>query len=187
MRNGEPVSAGGCATLPSTVQSTATLIAPLDGFPEAVVRLVVIGKPQPAGSKRAFAIRRDGVPTGKIVVADANKHAKGWKQEVAGVAAAAMGDEAMLLGPVAVTMTFYVARPKGHFGSGRNASLLKASAPPFPIVKPDALKLARGTEDACTGIVWRDDAQVVDLEVRKRYGLPERCEIAVRVACGSGL
>lgn len=33
MRSGDRASAGGCATSPSTVQSTATLIAPLDGFP----------------------------------------------------------------------------------------------------------------------------------------------------------
>ena len=160
--------------------SSAATITPLDGFESRgldALRFVVHGKPQPAGSKRAFAIKRDGKPTGQIVVADANKHAKGWKQEVA-AAAAGICDE-LLLGPVAVTMTFYVARPKGHYGSGRNAGTLKASAPPFPIVKPDALKLARGTEDAMTGIVWRDDAQVVDLGVRKRYGLPERAEITV--------
>lgn len=30
------------------------------------------------------------------------------------------------------------------------------------------------------GVVWRDDAQVVDLDVHKRYGTPERCEIVVR-------
>lgn len=154
------------------------------------VSFVVLGKPQPAGSKRAFAIKRDGVPTGQIAVSDANPKAKGWQQEVRSVAVEIMeaaGRDGLMLGPLAVSMTFYAARPKGHYGSGRNAAALKPSAPSFPIVKPDSLKLARGTEDALTGTVWRDDAQVVDLTVRKRYGLPERCEITVSEIAGDAL
>ncbi len=155
----------------------------------AALSFVVLGKPQPAGSKRAFAIKRDGVPTGQIAVADANKHAKGWQQEVKIAALGAVEDafcangEAcyeLLTCSLNVSMTFYAARPKSHYGTGRNAAKLKDSAPPFPAGRPDALKLARGTEDALTGVVWRDDAQVVDLDVHKRYGTPERCEIVVR-------
>lgn len=150
----------------------------------AALSFTVYGKPQPAGSKRAFAVKRDGKPTGQIAVADANPKAKGWQQEVAAVAIemrVGLDGEGYepLAGPIACEMTFYVARPKGHYGTGRNAARLKDSAPPFPIVKPDSLKLARGTEDALTGIVYRDDAQVVRLVVEKRYGLPERCEITV--------
>lgn len=164
-------------------------VVPLDGFePEGTapalepgeLRFVVLGKPQPAGSKRAFAVRRAGVPTGQIAVSDANPKAYGWKQDVAAVAMQEMIGRPLLLGPVQLSLTFFVARPKGHYGSGRNAAVLKPGAPVFPIVKPDSLKLARGTEDACTGTVWRDDSQVVDLVVRKRYGLPERCEVMVR-------
>lgn len=178
-------------------QTLAATVAPLDGFPspampqgDAALRFTVYGKPQPAGSKRAFAIKRDGKPTGQIAVADANPKAKGWQQEVAACAIAASEHpdgsiRALLTGPVACEMTFYVARPRGHYGTGRNADQLKDSAPSFPVVKPDALKLARGTEDAMTGIAWRDDAQVVDMQVRKRYGLPERCEVVVRSIRGS--
>jgi Holliday junction resolvase RusA-like endonuclease len=146
----------------------------------------VLGRAQPAGSKRAFAIRKGGVPTGQIAVVDANKNAKPWQAEVRSAALEAMWNPAcgfghgILPGPLSVSMTFYSARPKSHYGTGRNASVLKPSAPPFPAGRPDALKLARGTEDALTGVVFKDDAQVVDLRVAKRYGLPERCEIVVR-------
>jgi Holliday junction resolvase RusA-like endonuclease len=150
----------------------------------------VLGKAQPAGSKRAFAIKRGGVPTGQVAVVDANKNAKPWQQEVSSAAldakrAGAQWGEAvytLLGGPLSVSMTFYCQRPKAHYGTGRNADTLKPSAPPFPTGKPDALKLARGTEDALTGTIWRDDAQVVDLTVAKRYGVPERCEVVVRPA-----
>ena len=39
----------------------------------------------------------------------------------------------------------------------------------FPTVKPDIDKLARAVLDAMTGIVFRDDAQVVSLLAAKRY------------------
>ncbi len=146
------------------------------------LRFTVLGRPQPGGSKRAFAVRKDGVPTGRIAVADANPKAKSWQREVKLAACDAVdaGTFVLLTGPLNVSMTFYVSRPKGHHRTGRSAHLLKDSAPPFPIVRPDSLKLARGTEDALTGLVWRDDAQVVDLDVHKRYGVPERCEVVVR-------
>ncbi len=156
------------------------------------LRFTVLGKPQPAGSKRAFAIRKGGVPTGQIAVTDANKHAKSWQREVKLAALEAVGGSefvhGLLTGPLNVSMVFYQQRPKSHYGTGRNAERLKASAPPLPTGRPDALKLARGTEDALTGVVWVDDAQVVDLDVHKRYVdhvCPfECCAITVRYAPG---
>lgn len=157
----------------------------------------VLGRAQPAGSKRAFAIRKGGVPTGQIAVTDANPKAKSWQNEVRCAARDALcasdaplewaTDGPVLLGPLNVSMTFYCSRPKSHYRAGKHADQLKDSAPQFPTGRPDALKLARGTEDACTGTVWRDDAQVVDLDVHKRYGLPERCEIVVRYCPAPGV
>ncbi len=155
------------------------------------LRFTVLGRPQPGGSKRAFAVRKDGVPTGRIAVADANPKAKSWQREVKLAAMAALeangwqllpnlGPDGLLTGPLNVSMTFYVSRPKGHHRAGRLAHLLKDSAPPLPIVRPDCSKLLRAAEDALTGLVYRDDAQIVDLDVHKRYGTPERCEVVVR-------
>lgn len=146
------------------------------------LRFTVLGKAAPGGSKRAFAIRKGGVPTGQVAVVDANRRAKPWQAEVRAAAADAMytADAGFLLtGPLNVSMTFYQSRPKSHYGTGRNSSTLKPSARPFPTSAPDALKLARGTEDALTGVVFVDDAQVVDLDVHKRYGVPERCEVVI--------
>ncbi len=44
---------------------------------------------------------------------------------------------------------------------------------------PDVDKLARCALDALSGVVIKDDAQVVELYARKRYGEPERLEVAV--------
>lgn len=36
--------------------------------------------------------------------------------------------------------------------------------------KPDADNVLKGLKDGCNGIVWRDDAQVVQIELHKTYG-----------------
>ena len=152
------------------------------------VEIVVIGLPKPAGSKRAFALRRrDGSvvmrPNGAPVVnvTDACKGSAEWKADVRHAAKQQMTDQEPTSEPLSVRMMFYLPRPQGHYGSGKNASALKPSARPYPTTKPDALKLARAAEDALTGVVYRDDSQTVDLQIHKRYGSPARCEIVVEV------
>lgn len=144
------------------------------------------GKPQPAGSKKAFPIRRKGgggwVLTGKVAVVDDNPKAKSWQAEVAGEAALAMMDAGAydpFDGPLGLAVTFTMRRPKFHFGSGRNAKKLKPSAPAWPTVKPDSTKLVRAIEDALTGIVWTDDAQVVEQLATKRYGDAEGAHVEI--------
>jgi Holliday junction resolvase RusA-like endonuclease len=38
-----------------------------------------------------------------------------------------------------------------------------------PTVKPDLTKLLRAVEDALTGVVWRDDSQIIHQVVNKEY------------------
>ena len=125
------------------------------------------GKPEPAGSKRAF------VRGGHAIVTDANKNAAPWKLEVKAAAAEAMrrrnGHNGLIEGPLQVSMVFIVPRPQNHFTSTGNPSAV-AKRTPFPTVKPDLLKLARGIEDAMTGIVYRDDSQIVLERLQKLYG-----------------
>lgn len=139
------------------------------------IAITVFGHAQPAGSKRAFVSPQ----TKRVIVTDDNPKSKDWKSHVA-QAAGEQFDGDIIDGPVEMWLTFYAPRPKGHFGTGKNAHAVKDSAPLYPTVKPDTTKLTRGVEDALTGIVWRDDAQVVEQHCRKRYGTPARCEIVVR-------
>lgn len=139
------------------------------------LEFTVHGRPQPAGSKKGFVNPR----TSRVVIVDDAKNSRPWKQQVAGAALDAMGDTPMLNGPVELAVTFFLARPKGHYGTGRNADALKPSAPEHPTVKPDTTKLLRAVEDAMTGIVWRDDAQVVTQRAYKVYGATDHCTIRV--------
>jgi crossover junction endodeoxyribonuclease RusA len=126
----------------------------------------VVGTPQPQGSAKAF------IPKGwkRAVITSDNTKVKPWRQEIAGVVRAEMAEHGMemSLGPIGVTATFYFDRP---------ASLPKRVT--FKLTKPDADKTARALLDALTGIVFKDDAQVVDLAVFKRFGSPARVEAIV--------
>jgi Holliday junction resolvase RusA-like endonuclease len=131
------------------------------------VAFTVYGQPAPAGSKRG--LQRGG----RVMVVDANPKARAWKAVVLDAAGQMMRGRALLEGPLLLELTFWMPRPKGHFG----ARGLRPSAPAFPTVKPDVLKLARGVEDALTGVCYRDDAQIVTEILQKSYGEPARCEV----------
>jgi Holliday junction resolvase RusA-like endonuclease len=78
-----------------------------------------------------------------------------------------------LAGPVSVEAIFWLKRPQGHYRTGRNAHLLRDSAPDWSCGKPDLDKLARAILDGLTeGGAWKDDGQVASLYVRKRYATP---------------
>lgn len=155
-----------------------------------MITFTVLGKAEPAGSKRAFALRKKGgalvlreggAPV--ISITDDNPNSKAWKQEVGKSAllarAAQPGHLGRLLeGPLAVTFYFYRPRPKGHMTSKGELSK-SGRETPYPTSKPDVLKLARGVEDALTSVLWRDDAQIVDEKIRKFWGEPARVVITV--------
>jgi Holliday junction resolvase RusA-like endonuclease len=131
----------------------------------------VYGQPAPQGSKRAFAVRgKGGVPTGRAaVIESSHDRVKSWRQAVLDEARAHAGRGPLDLA-LAVNMVFFVARPKGHYGSGRNAGRLRPSAPLWPAGVPDLSKLVRSTEDALTSAgIWRDDSLVVQCYAAKCY------------------
>jgi Holliday junction resolvase RusA-like endonuclease len=135
------------------------------------IHLVILGVPEPQGSTRAFAIKRKGQPTGQVVVTSSNKKVKPWRQQVGWVAKEAMKgapfyDEA----PISLNMNFYFQKPK----SLRGEAWAK-------VTKPDVDKLARAILDSLTGILYRDDSQVIGLDAQKSYDAVPRVEIGILV------
>lgn len=124
---------------------------------EPDLTIVVRGDPGPQGSKRH-------VGDGRMI--ESSEKVKPWRDSVAWMAIQARNKVRgwkPITGPVALAMTFTLARPKTHFGTGRNRDQIRPSAPTRPDVKPDLSKLIRSTEDALTtALVYRDDALVVD-------------------------
>jgi Holliday junction resolvase RusA-like endonuclease len=141
----------------------------------AEITFFVAGVPAPGGSKRP--VRLGG--TGRILLVDDAKGNGPWRERVALAARQAYAGPP-LAGPLAVEFAFVVARPKGHYGSGKNAGRVRPTAPRYPCVKPDALKLARAIEDSLTGICYLDDALIVREFISKDYGDTPGVEITVR-------
>lgn len=142
-----------------------------------MIQFVVYGKPQTQGSTRVVPVKQKG---GGYATDAAGRprlipiHQKGpelraWRQDVA-VAARSVYHGALIDSPLQVVMRFERPRPKSHYGTGRNSGRLKDSAPDFPTARPDLLKLARAVEDALTGVVWRDDSQIVDEHLIEEWG-----------------
>jgi len=149
-------------------------ISPPESYPttttefEFALGFVVPGKPAPGGSKKSFINPK----TGRIVTIDDAKNNKGWRATVAlfGIqSGSSLVRDGLIDEPIKVEMTFFETRPKSHYGTGKNSGRLKPDAPKYPTGKPDALKLARSTEDALTGVIWKDDASTIEIVSRKQY------------------
>lgn len=139
-----------------------------------VIRFFVPGVPATAGSKRAFPFRRKDGGLG-VRVTDDNVRGKDWRTAVQHAATSAYDGKLMLNGPLDVRLQFTLPRPKGHFGKRG----VLDSAPRYPVVKPDVLKLARAVEDALTGIAWRDDSQIYAEHLFKVYGEPVGVSVTI--------
>jgi len=118
----------------------------------------VNGKPATAGSKRGFPVRRKDGSVG-VAMAPDNVRARPWMAAVADEAAKHVTE--VSYEPIKLLLTFMFCRPKSHFKTRKGVRTLKDSAPSHKTGKPDCTKLARAVEDALTGIVWKDDSQVV--------------------------
>lgn len=130
----------------------------------------VYGDPKPKGSMKCVGAR------GKrkhVIVEDVDDG--GWRDLVTAMARKHVLEQAAEHQPVYVEITFSLARPASHYGTGRNARLVKASAPLWPTVAGtgDTDKLARLVLDALQdAAVLRNDAQAVAVLASKAYTDP---------------
>jgi Holliday junction resolvase RusA-like endonuclease len=119
---------------------------------------IVLGEPK--GQPRARAFARGGM----VRMYDPGT-AEAWKSQVA-LAWNQCKNKQKHEGPVSIELAFYFKRPKSHF----NKAGVKPKAPFYHVAKPDADNAAKAVLDALTQIgAWRDDSQVAELKVSKRY------------------
>lgn len=116
---------------------------------DPVVAFDVTGEPVTQGSMR---INRSG-----RIYHEASRRLNAWRDAVSWWSKIQMGRVRPVTGPVAVSIVFRVRRPRDRTPVDQ------------PDRKPDIDKLARAVLDAMTGIVYEDDAQIVNLAVAKRY------------------
>lgn len=143
------------------------------------IRFFIPGIPRPGGSKKVFGIKKGGIYTGRFVVTDAaGKGNRDWRASVGESAARSIGDEAKLLGPIELELVFRMPRPKSHF---KKDGVTPSSGFELLHTKmPDVGKLARSTTDACKGILWRDDSQIVKETHEKWYSDQPGCHLIAK-------
>lgn len=146
----------------------------MSAFP-LICSFTVYGLPQPQGSKRVVPTR-----AGPRSIESNEARIRPWRSAIASEAAVAMVGKQLATGPVQLRVEFVFPRPKNHFGSGKNAGTLKASAPEYVAKAPDVDKLVRAIGDSLTGVVLRDDAQIAHVNAWKRYGEPACAWVEVR-------
>lgn len=133
------------------------------------VAFTTIGLPAPQGSKNKWG-------------GEDNKRVKPYRDAISADAAAAMTGD-LFTGPVNLSVDFYFPRPKSHYRTGKHAGTLRDDAPVYVATKPDLDKLLRAVGDALTGVVLRDDSQIVLTDARKLYA---SLDTAVRTSVAVG-
>lgn len=139
----------------------------------------VYGIPRAAGSKTAFIHKK----LNRAVVVDASGVAgRDWRNSVRDAALEAHKGSP-LDGELVLEAVFFLPRPKSHFStSKKHGRTMRVGAPVFCSKKPDTTKLVRAVEDALTGIIWNDDAQVVRQIATKMYGERPGVMLSIRRA-----
>jgi crossover junction endodeoxyribonuclease RusA len=122
------------------------------------VTFTVYGVAQPKGNMRAFLKRGMKFP----IVTETNRNVRSWSQLVAEGASGALlrSGGQQLTGPVSVSVCFALPRPKKYQKRGLD---------PAHCTAPDIDKLLRAVLDALSQVVFRDDAQVVNVAAAKFY------------------
>lgn len=126
------------------------------------IRFSVRGVAAPQGSTRAFVVKGRAITTNKTPALTA------WRQAIA-EEARKVAPPALLEGALNVTCYFAFTAPKSRKKQGMTH-----------YQRPDIDKLLRAVLDACTGILWHDDAQVQVLRGQKVYLDPPGVEVVVR-------
>ena len=127
-----------------------------------MVTFTVAGHPVTQGSKQAIR-RRDGRIS---MIESGGDRLTQWRHAINDEARHVTNGGSPVAGPVAIEAHFTIPKP--------------ASAPkrrrtwPIKTRSGDLDKLARAALDAMTGVIYDDDAQVVDLHVTKDWADPDR-------------
>lgn len=134
-----------------------------------MIRVEVPGTPVAQGRPR-FARR------GKFVSTYDPPKSRAYKRKVAIYARASMASREAITGPLEVTV--YIYRQIQQSGSQR-LKRAKLDGKIWPAIKPDLDNYYKAITDACTGILWHDDNQIVKAHIIKKYSDQPRAVLEV--------
>jgi Holliday junction resolvase RusA-like endonuclease len=92
-------------------------------------------------------------------------------------AAEAMSGAIPSIGPIALELVLMLQVPASWSKKKQDKALFGTVC---ATKKPDADNVLKGIKDGCNGIVWKDDAQVVQISIQKKYSAMPRAIVSVR-------
>lgn len=134
------------------------------------ITIRITGHPVPQGRPRAVAFAGH---------ARLYKPAKSrrWEQDARQEARIVMGDRKPFVGCLIVDLKSFIVPPMGWAAWKRDAALAGRIR---PTSKPDVSNLLKAAEDALNGVVWLDDAQIVNAGASKHYAAQPEVQIVIR-------
>lgn len=135
----------------------------------ASVYFVVTGKPVGKGRPRAST-------RGGFVRMYTDAKTLGYEAAIADEAKLAMGQLEPFDTPMQLQVSCYYQIPKSWPKRLKQEAL---DGDVFPKVKPDLDNVVKAILDAMNGIVYQDDAQVINLVATKRYATDPRVEVYI--------
>ena len=135
----------------------------------ASVYFVVTGKPVGKGRPRAST-------RGGFVRMYTDAKTLGYEAAIADEAARAMSGAEPFETPMQMQVSCYYPIPKSWPKKIKQEAIDEER---FPNVKPDLDNVVKAVLDALNGVVYLDDAQVVNLVATKRYATEPRVEVYI--------
>lgn len=139
----------------------------------STIEFTVPGIPQGKGRARSGRTR-NGRP-----VHYTPEKTRAYEDVISLAAFEAIGHRELFIGPCSVTLDIVFPIP-ASWSKIRKAEALLGRA--RPIGKPDLDNVSKAILDACNRILWRDDSQVVEMVLSKRYGQEPQVVVTVRAA-----
>ena len=134
------------------------------------VNFIIDHPPQPKGRPRFRSF-------GKFTSTYTDTKTRNYESLVKEYSKTAMGSSDPLEGPVDVFLTFYMPIPTSY-SKKRTEACLNGSE--MHIKKPDIDNLAKAILDSMNDVVYKDDTQIVNLHLSKKYSTHPRTEVLVR-------
>jgi Holliday junction resolvase RusA-like endonuclease len=138
---------------------------------ENKICFTVYAEPVPKARARTFFNKKMG-----RVMSYTPKETMYYENLIAATAAQHRPKDGLIAGPVKLTLRIYRDIPKSM---PKKNILLALAEKLLPITKPDSSNVLKSVEDALNGIIYHDDNQICDHDIKKRYSNTPRIEVEI--------
>ncbi|NNV08118.1 RusA family crossover junction endodeoxyribonuclease [Geobacillus sp. MMMUD3] len=134
-----------------------------------MIKLIVYGEPVAQGRPRATTVN------GRVRMYDPKK-SRDFKHYLK-LAASKHRPEQLIEGPISLEVKVYKPTLKSF---SKKKKVAAEAGQIRPISKPDVSNYLKLIEDALTGVIWKDDSQIIDCSISKYYSETPRTEIQIK-------